>query len=108
VRAIVPLERVGSNRRGRAASGLVGPAAMTRLLTTFLFESKPYASVAALLGVMSTLALCLPALRWSSKVDRRSRYTQTGCASPIFRLRCKSPTRRSSGARTKVYRLPRR
>ena len=42
-------------------------------LTTFLFEIKPndgisYASVVALLGVMSTLAIYLPARR-SSKVE---------------------------------------
>ena len=53
--------------------GLVGAAAMTRLLTTFLFEIRPhdgttYASVVALLGVMSTLAIYLPARR-SSKVE---------------------------------------
>jgi putative ABC transport system permease protein len=46
---------------------------MTRLLTTFLFEIRPndgitYASVVALLGVMSTLAIYLPARR-SSKVE---------------------------------------
>src|SRR5713101_1749939 len=53
--------------------GLIGAAAMTRLLTTFLFEIRPndgitYASVVALLGVMSTLAIYLPARR-SSKVE---------------------------------------
>jgi putative ABC transport system permease protein len=53
--------------------GLVGAAAMTRLLTTFLFEIRPndgitYASVVALLGVTSTLAIYLPAWR-SSKVE---------------------------------------
>ena len=53
--------------------GLIGAAAMTRLLTTFLFEIGPndgitYASVVALLGVMSTLAIYLPARR-SSKVE---------------------------------------
>jgi ABC-type antimicrobial peptide transport system permease subunit len=53
--------------------GLVGAAAMTRLLTTFLFEIRPndgitYASVVVLLGVMSTLAIYLPARR-SSKVE---------------------------------------
>jgi len=53
--------------------GLVGAAAMTRLLTTFLFEIRPndgitYASVVALLGGMSTLAIYLPARR-SSKVE---------------------------------------
>ena len=53
--------------------GLVGAAGMTRLLTTFLFEIRPndgitYASVVALLGVMSTLAIYLPARR-SSKAE---------------------------------------
>jgi len=53
--------------------GLVGAAGMTRLLTTFLFEIRPndgitYASVVALLGVMSTLAIYFPARR-SSKVE---------------------------------------
>jgi predicted permease len=53
--------------------GLVGAAAMTQLLTAMLFEVKPsdgvtYASVVALLGVMSTLAIYLPARR-SSKVE---------------------------------------
>jgi predicted permease len=53
--------------------GLVGAAVVTRLLTAFLFEIKPsdgitYASVVALLGVMSTLAIYLPARR-SSKVE---------------------------------------
>jgi putative ABC transport system permease protein len=53
--------------------GLVGAAAMTRLLTAFLFEITPndgitYASVVALLGVMSTLAIYLPARR-SAKVE---------------------------------------
>ncbi len=53
--------------------GLVSAAVMTRLLTAFLFEIKPsdgitYASVVALLGVMSTLAIYLPARR-SSKVE---------------------------------------
>jgi ABC-type antimicrobial peptide transport system permease subunit len=51
--------------------GLVGAAAMTRLLATFLFEIRPndcitYASVGALLGVMSTLAIYLPARRSST------------------------------------------
>src|SRR5258706_8920002 len=53
--------------------GLAGAAAMTRFLTTFLFEIRPndgitYASVVALLAVMSTLAIYLPARR-SSKVE---------------------------------------
>ena len=53
--------------------GLIGSAAITRLLTSFLFEIRPndgitYASVVALLGVMSTLAIYLPARR-SSKVE---------------------------------------
>jgi ABC-type antimicrobial peptide transport system permease subunit len=53
--------------------GLVGAAAMTRLLITFLFEIRSndgitYASVVALLGVTSTLAIYLPARR-SSKVE---------------------------------------
>jgi uncharacterized membrane protein YeaQ/YmgE (transglycosylase-associated protein family) len=53
--------------------GLVGAAAMTRLLTAFLFEIRPndgitFASVVALLGVMSTLAIYL-AVRRSSKVE---------------------------------------
>jgi predicted permease len=53
--------------------GVVGAAAMTRLLTTFLFEIRPndgitYASVVALLGATSTLAIYLPARR-SSKVE---------------------------------------
>jgi putative ABC transport system permease protein len=53
--------------------GLVGAAAMTQLLTAMLFEVKSsdgvtYASVVALLGVMSTLAIYLPARR-SSKVE---------------------------------------
>ena len=53
--------------------GLVGAAAMTQLLTAMLFEVKPsdgvtYASVVALLGVMSTLAIYLPARR-SSKIE---------------------------------------
>jgi ABC-type antimicrobial peptide transport system permease subunit len=53
--------------------GLVGAAGLTRLLTTFLFEIRPndgitYASVVALLGVTSTLAIYLPARR-SSKVE---------------------------------------
>ena len=46
---------------------------MTRLLTDMLFEMKPndaitYASVVALLGVMSALAMYLPARR-SSKIE---------------------------------------
>ncbi len=53
--------------------GLVAAAGMARLLTTFLFEIGPndrltYVSVVALLGVMSTLAIYLPARR-SSKVE---------------------------------------
>lgn len=53
--------------------GLVGAASMTRLLTAMLFETKPndgitYASVVALLAVMSTLAVYLPARR-SSKIE---------------------------------------
>jgi putative ABC transport system permease protein len=53
--------------------GLLGAAATTRLLTTMLFEIRPsdgitYVSVLAVLGVMSTLAIYLPARR-SSKVD---------------------------------------
>jgi ABC-type antimicrobial peptide transport system permease subunit len=53
--------------------GLIGAAATTRLLTTFLFEIRPndgitYASVVALLAVMSTLAIYLPARR-SSKIE---------------------------------------
>jgi putative ABC transport system permease protein len=53
--------------------GLIGAAAMARLLTAFLFEIKPsdgitYASVVALLGIMSTFAIYLPA-RQSSKVE---------------------------------------
>jgi putative ABC transport system permease protein len=53
--------------------GLVGAAAMTQLLTALLFKIKPndgitYASVVALLGVMSTLAIYLPARR-SSKTE---------------------------------------
>src|SRR4029077_8656179 len=53
--------------------GLVGAVAMTRLLTTFLFEIRPtdgltYASVAALLAAMSMLAIYLPARR-SSKIE---------------------------------------
>jgi ABC-type antimicrobial peptide transport system permease subunit len=53
--------------------GLVGAAAMTQLLTALLFKIKPndgitYASVVALLGVMSTLAIYLPARR-SSKIE---------------------------------------
>ena len=51
----------------------VGAAVMTRLLATFLFEVRPndgitYTSVVALLRVMSTLAIYLPARR-SSKVE---------------------------------------
>src|SRR4030095_4444226 len=50
--------------------GLVGAATMTQLLTALLFEIKPtdgitYASVVALLGVMSTLAINLTADRQS-------------------------------------------
>ena len=53
--------------------GLVGAATMTQLLTAMLFDIKPndgitYASVVALLGVMSTLAIYLPARR-SSKIE---------------------------------------
>ena len=53
--------------------GLLGAAATTRLLTAMLFEIKPsdgitYVSVVALLGVMSTLAIYLPARR-SSKIE---------------------------------------
>jgi ABC-type antimicrobial peptide transport system permease subunit len=53
--------------------GLVGAAGMTRLLTTFLFEIGPNdgitsASVVGLLGVMSTLAIYVPARR-SSRVE---------------------------------------
>jgi putative ABC transport system permease protein len=53
--------------------GLVGAATLTQLLTAMLFEIRPndgitYASVVALLGVMSTLAIYLPARR-SSKVE---------------------------------------
>ena len=53
--------------------GLVGAATMTQLLTALLFEIKPtdgitYATVVALLGVMSTLAIYLPARR-SSKIN---------------------------------------
>jgi putative ABC transport system permease protein len=48
--------------------GLLGAAATTRLLTAMLFEIRPsdgitYVSVVALLGVMSTLAVYLPARR---------------------------------------------
>ena len=53
--------------------GLLGAAATTRLLTAMLFEIRPsdgitYVSVVALLGMMSTLAIYLPARR-SSKVE---------------------------------------
>jgi ABC-type antimicrobial peptide transport system permease subunit len=53
--------------------GLLGAALMTRLVTAMLFEIRPndgitYASVVALLGVMSTLAIYLPARR-SSKIE---------------------------------------
>jgi ABC-type antimicrobial peptide transport system permease subunit len=53
--------------------GLVGAAGMTQLLTAMLFQIKPndgitYASVVALLGVMSALAIYLPTRR-SSKIE---------------------------------------
>jgi predicted permease len=53
--------------------GLAGAATLTQLLTALLFEIRPtdgitYASVVALLGVMSTLAIYLPARR-SSKIN---------------------------------------
>jgi len=53
--------------------GLLVAATTTRLLTAMLFEIRPsdgitYVSVVALLGVMSTLAIYLPARR-SSKVE---------------------------------------
>ena len=53
--------------------GLVGAAAMARLLTAMLFEIKPsdgvtYASVVVILGVLSTLAIYLPARR-SSRIE---------------------------------------
>jgi ABC-type antimicrobial peptide transport system permease subunit len=53
--------------------GLAGAAALARLLTAFLFEIRPndgitYVSVVALLAVMSTLAIYLPARR-SSKIE---------------------------------------
>jgi predicted permease len=53
--------------------GLLVAATSTRLLTAMLFEIRPsdgitYVSVVALLGVMSTLAIYLPARR-SSKVE---------------------------------------
>jgi ABC-type antimicrobial peptide transport system permease subunit len=53
--------------------GLAGAASMARLMTAMLFETKPndgitYASVVALVAVMSTLAIYLPARR-SLKVD---------------------------------------
>jgi putative ABC transport system permease protein len=55
------------------AVGLLGAAAATRLLTTMLFAIKPsdgitYVSVVIVLGVMSTVAIYLPARR-SSKVE---------------------------------------
>jgi putative ABC transport system permease protein len=53
--------------------GLVGAAAMAQLLTAMLFKIKPndgitYASVVVVLGVMSMLAIYLPARR-SSKIE---------------------------------------
>jgi ABC-type antimicrobial peptide transport system permease subunit len=53
--------------------GLVGAAAMTRLLTAMLFEVTPndgitYVSVMVVLGVTSTLAIYVPARR-SSKIE---------------------------------------
>src|SRR6266542_3379577 len=65
----IPLRRGRDFGEGELI-GPVGAAAMTRLLTTFLFEIRPndgitYASVVALLGVMSTLAIYLPARRSS-------------------------------------------
>ena len=64
--------------------GLLGAAVMTRLLTAMLFEIRPndgitYASVVALLSVMSTLAIYLPARR-SSKIEPLWHYARTEAA----------------------------
>ena len=83
--------------------GLVGAATMTQLLTALLFEIKPtdgitYASVVALLGVMSTLAI----YRRTPLPKRRpgdGRWRKPICSGGLPRPAQRLPTNKRSSCR---------